>query len=168
MSLANVSGAVAADGNVLVLAGPAATITNINAPTSTQLKSTGMKDITYDLTASGFVWTTAQDSVPNERFTLNSTLSSPGRKTVTTSLQFVYGSPDDVADPLFVENTNYVIAVRFAVDHDQPIAAADIWDLIIVKAGHKSKDAPAANTELTKTQMLFPQSRAVEDYPLAA
>lgn len=166
MTLSSVSGAVAADGNVLVLACPAATITDPTAPTAIALMTTAVKDITYDLTATGLTWTTAQDSVPNDRFTNRQSFSNPGRKTVTTSLQYVYGSDDDIADPLFVEGEEYILAVRYAVDHDQEIAVGDLFDLIKVKAGHIAKDTPAANTNLSKTLTLFPQAEAVDDVAL--
>jgi hypothetical protein len=162
----SISGSVAADGNVLVLATAAAGIADINAPTATELDATGVKDITYDLTASGFTWTTAEESVGNERFTLKQVLALPGRRTVTISLQYVYGATDDLADTLFVEGTDFIIAVRWAKDHDTAVAAADKFDLIKVRAGHKSKDAPAANGQLSKTQVFYPLGVAVEDKAL--
>lgn len=162
----SISGSVAADGNVLVLATAAAAIADINAPTAAELGATGVKDITYDLTASGFTWTTAEDSVSNERFTLKQVLALPGRRTVTISLQYVYGATDDLADTLFTEGTDYIIAVRWAKDHDAAIGATDKFDLIKVRAGHKSKDAPAANGQLSKTQVFYPLGVAVEDKTL--
>lgn len=167
----SISGSVAADGNVLVLATAAAGIADINAPTATELGASGVKDITYDLTASGFTWTTAEDSVSNERFTLKQVLSLPGRRTVTISLQYVYGAPStgpsaDIADALFIEGSDYILAVRWAVNHDTAVAAADKFDLIKVRAGHKSKDAPAANGQLSKTQVFYPLGVAVEDQAL--
>lgn len=173
MTVANISGAVVADGNVLVLAGPAGSFTDLTAVTSTQLKSTGVKDITYDLTTSGLAWATTQDTVNNDRFTLPVSLTQPGMKHYTLTLQYVYGvatggATADVADALFVEGSDYVIAVRWGVSHDQAIASADKFDIISVRAGHAGKDAPAQNSHLTKTRTFFVSQVPQEDQVLAA
>lgn len=168
MTLASISGAVAADGNVLVLLAPATAITAPDELTVAQLTAAGVKDITYDLAAGGFKWDTAQASVPNGRFTLAVDLSNPGIKTPSVSLQYVYGDADDVADPLIVEGEVYYLLVRWAIDHDQTIAIGDEFDSIKLKAGHKSKDSPAANTNLTKTTTFFPQGVPNEDFALAS
>lgn len=169
MTLGNISGAVVADGNVLVLAAPASTFTDLTAVTAVQVNSTAVKDITYDLTASGLNWATTQDSVNNDRFTLPVSLTGPGIKHYTLSLQYVYGADAtaDVADSLFVEGTDYVVAIRWAVPHDQTPAAADKFDFISVKAGHAGKDAPAANANLSKTRNFFVNQVPREDQAIS-
>lgn len=163
MPLSGVSPAVVADGNVLVLATPAATITDITAVTHTQLADAATKDITYDLTGSGFNTATSQDAIDNERFTLPIVLQTPGRKHPTVSLQYVFGDDADVADGLFVEGEDYVIAVRWGVDHDTPPAASDVFDFWPVTAGHGQKDSPAANANLSKTRAFYVSNVPQED-----
>lgn len=168
MTLSGVSAATVADGNVLVIATPAGTITDITAVTSTQLKATASKDITYDLAASGFSPAMSQDAIDNERFTLPIVLQTPGRKHPTLSLQYFFGDTSNLADTLFLENTSYVIAIRFGVPHDTLPAASQKWDFWPVIAGHGQKDTPAANTNLTKTRAFYINGIVQEDQTLTA
>lgn len=161
---------IATDDNLLIMCAPLSAVTSWpDAPTVSELAAASFVDVTYSLTAgSGWAEATNEDDITDERLTLSEVFSKGGRTTNTLSLQYVYGTEDDVADPLFVERELLVFAVRFAVEHDEPIAAGQKFDFWLVEAGRKQRDQAAANAVFTKTQAMRPQAKVKRDVAITA
>jgi hypothetical protein len=163
---------VQTDGNLLVMMAPASVLTAGKALTDlkvSDLSAASFVDITYDLTAgSGWAEGRTEESITDDRLTSPQSFTQPGREANTLTTQYVYGDETSVADPLLVEKELFVAAVRWAVPHDQEIAANDKFDLWFVKAGIKTRDQAAANAVFTKTQVFYPQRNVVRDHEIAA
>ncbi|PZF11765.1 hypothetical protein [Curtobacterium sp. MCLR17_034] len=158
---------VGTEGHLLVMAAPASILTagkTLKDITVTQLNSAAFVDITYDLTAgSGWAETTSQERITDDRLTSKDTFSRGGKKSSELSIQYIYGDPTNVADPLFVEDENYVFAVRWATDHDADITSSGEFDLWLNQAGVKQRDQAAANSVFTKTQPFYPLAKVERD-----
>jgi len=163
-----VPGSVGTDGNLLILATPLSALPNYPEVTLPELESDAAKDVTYSLTTTGFNNGITEESVTDERLTLAAVLAQPGRVTETLELQYVYGTLADVADKLFKRGEDYVISVRRAIAHNEALAAAQLFDHLVVKAGVKRPDPETANGKFTKTQGFYPQDESQRDVPLAA
>lgn len=156
-------GSVTTNENLLVLAGPKGSIANLAAPTKTELDAAAMIDITYSLTASGYKHTPGEEKIEDSRLTLAQALKKPGAQTDELELQYVYGSENPVADALFKRGQEYVIAVRYAVPHNDDIAAGQKFDVFPMIAGRPRRDAPTNNSVFTKTLSLDPAGRVEEN-----
>lgn len=166
------STSVLADGNLTILAAPASVLAagkKLTDLTVADLKANTFVDCTYDFTAgSGWADGRTQETVNDDRLTAPTVFTKPGKSTDTLTAQYVYKGDGCVADPLLVEGAFIVFAVRWAVPHDTEIDDEQDWDLWYVEAGVKSKDQPAANAPLTKTQTFYPQKfRVARDVQLA-
>jgi hypothetical protein len=171
------SASVATDDNLLVMIAPASilgtggTSKKLSGIKLSDLSSATFVDVTYDLTAgSGWAESTSQETIADDRLTLAQVFSQPGKVTNGLTVQYVYGSDSCVADPLLVQDEDYVAAVRWAVPHDQALAQTDEFDFWYIRAGVKQRDQAAANAVFTKTQVLFPQKFKVlrDQVPAAA
>lgn len=160
------------DGNLLVMMAPASVLSAGKALTDlkvSDLSADTFVDITYDLTAgSGWAEGRTEESITDDRLTSPQTFTQPGKESNSLTTQYVYGDETSVADPLLVEKQLFVAAVRWAVPHDQDIAANDKFDLWLIKAGVKTRDQAAANSVFTKTQIFYPQRNVVRDHEIAA
>lgn len=154
---------VTTDDNLAVLVAPKSAVAGAK-PTLTELKSDAFVDITYDLTAgSGWAETTSQETINDDRLTLSEVFSEPGKVTNGLSLSYVYGDETATADDLLVEKETFVAAVRWAVPHEQELAATDKFDFWVIKAGAKQRDQAAANAVFTKTQVMYPKAKVQRD-----
>lgn len=163
---------VGTEGNLLVMAAPASILTagkTLKDITVAQLNSASFVDVTYDLTAgAGWAETPSQERITDDRLTATQTFSRGGKKSNELSIQYVYGDPSNVADPLFVEDENYIFAVRWATDHDDDITSTSEFDFWLNQAGIKQRDQAAANSVFTKTQPFYPLAAVVRDQTPAA
>ena len=163
---------VQTDGNLLVMLAPASVLAagkSLADLKVSDLTANTFVDITYDLTAgSGWAEGRTEESISDDRLTSPQTFTQPGRESNTLTTQYVYGDESAVADPLLVEKETFVAAVRWAVPHDQDIAASDKFDLWLIKAGIKTRDQATANAVFTKTQIFYPQRNVVRDHVLTA
>ena len=143
------------DGYGLVLFVPSEGIADPSNPTVSELTDEDVVDITYSLTGDGFVHTVTTADVPINRYTLDQVLSLEGKETHTLTVKYPYtNSDDDVARTTLEPGTEGFIVHRLAVANDTDIASGQIVDVIPIRAGKSIKDAPAENTELTRTQKL--------------
>ncbi|MGW8430936.1 phage tail tube protein [Curtobacterium citreum] len=160
---------VGMDSNLLILCGLASNMpTDFTATKISDLSKATVVDVTYALTSDGFKEGVKEDTVTDDRLSLLGVLAQPGRVTEDLTVRYVFGSANDVADPLLVPGANVVFAVRRAVPHNQALAAGDKFDYFPVKCGQKQNDAYAANAKFTRTQAMYPQALASRNVPLLA
>ena len=156
MAASEVQAGQVSDGYGLVLFVPADGIEDASKPTVAELTANDVVDVTYALTADGFQHTVTTADITIERYTLDQVLSQEGKETHALVLKYPYTNTDaDVSRTTFLPGTEGFIVHRLAVANDEEIAADQIVDVIPVRAGKSIKDAPAANTELTRTQKMI-------------
>ena len=143
------------DGHGLVLFAPKGTIADRAHPTVEELTGDDVIDLTYALTADGFNHTVTTADVTVSRYTLDQELTLEGKETHTLVLKYPYTNTDsDVARTTLTPGIEGDIIHRLGYANSEEIAEDQILDVIPVRAGKSVKDAPAANTELTRTQKL--------------
>lgn len=162
MTTETAPGAVDTDGTLLILIVPENGLANPAAPTLSELTAGTVKRITYSLTPDGWAHTTNEDSGTDDRLTLPTVFESRGKVTDSVELTYVYGSEDDVVDPLLVPGFKGFIVPRYAVENAVDLAADQEVDVIPFEAGVKRKNPPAANAKWTKTQKLFVRAPGVQ------
>jgi hypothetical protein len=163
-----IPGAVATDDNLVILFVPKEGLADPTAPTVTELTAVTVKDITYDLTPTGFNHTHTEEDIEDDRLTLRDALTLAGRERHTLELQYLFGADDTVADAALAKGTEGFIVARYAVPYETDFEAAQIVDIFTVQAGAQRKDAPTANGRWTKTQTLRQRSRFREDVAVVA
>lgn len=163
---------IGTEGNLLVMAAPASTLTagkTLKDITLAQLNAAAFVDVTYDLTAgSGWAEATSQEDITDDRLTATQTFARGGKESNTLTVQYVYGDTTNVADPLLVKGQKYIFAVRWATDHDADITSSSKFDFWLVEAGVEQRDQAAANSVFTKTQALRPLAPVLRDQTPAA
>jgi hypothetical protein len=163
-----IPGAVAADDNLVILFVPKAGLADPSSPTVAEVTAGTVKDITYDLTPTGFNHTHTEEDIEDDRLTLRDALTLAGRERHDLELQYVFGADDTIADAALAKGTEGFIVARYAVPYETDFTAAQIVDIFTVQAGAQRKDAPTANGRWTKTQRLRQRGRFREDVPLGA
>jgi len=167
MPLETVPAGKVSDGNGLVLFVP--TIANPAAPTVAELTAGTIKKITYSITGDGYAHGITVNTVTANRLTLAQALQYDG--TVTDDLEITYAytnTAGDVVRLALPQGTTGYIVERWAVANDVAIAAAQIVDVIPITASISRKNAPATNTELTRTQKLNVTGTVYRDVAVAA
>jgi len=162
-----IPGAVATDDSLVILFVPSGGIAVITAPTVTELTAVTVKDITYDLTPSGWNHTHSEEDIDDDRLTLGQSLTLAGRERHDLEIQYVFGAADTVADAALAKGTVGFVVVRYAVPYETDFAAADLVDIFQIEAGAQRKDAPVANGKWTKTQKLRQRGKFYEDIAVA-
>lgn len=153
MVLETVPQGIVSDGNGLVLFVP--TIANPAAPTVAELTAGTVKKLTYSITGDGYTHTVTIGTVTANRLTLKQVLQYDGTVTDELSIKYVYtNTAGDVVRLALPEGTTGFIVERWAVPNATNIAAAQLVDVLPISASIPLKDAPATNTELTRTQRL--------------
>jgi hypothetical protein len=167
MPLETVPAGVVSDGNGLVLFVPA--IANPAAPTVAELTAGTVKKITYSITGDGFKHDTSVAQVTASRLTLAQQIQYDG--TITDDLEITYAYTNTAGDvvrlALPVGTTGYIVE-RWAIPNETALAAAQLVDVVPIKASISRKNAPATNTELTRTQRLNVTGPVQRDVPVAA
>lgn len=159
---------VASDDHLLVLLVPAGGIADLDDIKVTELDAATAIDITYSLTPTGYAHTPGEDVREDNRLTLGQALQKAGRQTDTLVLQYVFGAEGEIADAAIVVGEKYIIVTRYAVHHDDALAAGQKVDVLPVVAGRKRKDAPTANGSWTKSQDFRPFDKVRDDAVLSA
>lgn len=154
------------DSNFALLGAPKSAVTTW-PPKITDLEAPTTVDLTYSLTTDGWNHGKSQDATTDPRFALRQVLGGFGPTTHTASLTYVYGSDEDIADPLLQEGEEYILFARYATPWEQEFSADDLWDIFDVIAGTKVRNT-AAGGKFTKTQALAPRRTVLEDLKLAA
>ena len=154
-------GSVATDSTLLILCLPKGGIADTKAPTVAELDAATAVDLTYAFTDTGFDPTSTQATIPDPRKTLATALTKPGRKSPALTPTWVYDeTADDPTEGLLVEGAELVFAVRYILDHDEPIAAGQRFEIHEGRLGEPVPNTPA-NAMHTKTAT-FSYSRPVE------
>lgn len=154
------------DGNLAILAAPKTAIVTW-PPKLTDVKAETTADITYSLTTDGWTHGKSQDATTDPRLALRQVLGGFGPTTHTASLTYVYGSDEDVADPLLQEGEEYILFARYATPWEEEFTATDKFDIFDVITGTKVRNT-ASGGKFTKTQALAPRRNVLEDQVLAA
>jgi hypothetical protein len=155
------------DGFGLVLFVP--TIADTLNPTVAELTAAGVKKITYSVTGDGYKHDTTVNTVAANRLTLAQVIQYDGTITDDLEITFVYtNTAGDVVRLALPQGQAGYIVERWAVDNAVAIAAAQIVDVIPIKASIQRKNAPATNTELTRTQKLNVTGPVQRDVPVHA
>lgn len=158
---------VISDGNGLILFVP--TIANPAAPTVAELTAGTVKKLTYSITGDGYNHTITSATVTANRLFLKQVLQYDTTITDELSITYVYtNTTDDVVRIALAEGVTGYIVERWAVDNGAAIAAAQLVDVIPIKAGISTKNAPASGQELTRTQALNVTGAVQRDRPIAA
>lgn len=124
--------------------------------TAASLGSTG-KDITFDLTPTGWRPNVTENSISDGRLSQKQILSGQGNFSEALEVQYIYGQPTlNIADVAMVEGTQGFIIDRDSIANSTDPAAAQLVDVYTIKCGKQRKDAPTENALQTKTQTLYP------------
>ena len=153
MALEEIPEGAVSDGNGLVLFVP--TIANPAAPTVAELSAGTVKKLTYSITGDGYNHTVTINKVTANRLTLKQQIQYDGTETDDLSITYVYtNTEDDVIRIALPQGTTGYIVERWAIPNETAITAAQIVDVIPIKASVPTKNAPVTNQELTRTQAL--------------
>lgn len=167
MPLETVPTGTPSDGQGLVLFVPA--IANPAAPTVAELTAGTVKQLTYSITGDGYNHSVTINEVTANRLTLKQTLQYDGTEVDNLSITYVYtNTAGDVARVALPVGTTGFIVERWAVPNETAIAAAQLVDVIPIKASVSIKNAPVANQELTRTQRLNVTGPVYRDVAVAA
>lgn len=155
MALEAVPAGQVSDGFGLVLFVPTAGIADPSGPTVAELTAGTVKKLTYSITGDGFKHSTSVNKVKTTRLTLAQELQYDGTIVDDISITYSYTNTNtDVLRVALPTNTTGWIVTRWAIDNATAIAAAQIIDVIPIKASLPLKDAPVRDSELTRTQVL--------------
>lgn len=125
------------------------------AGTAAALGTAG-KDITFDLTPTGWRPTITENSISDGRMAQKQVMSGQGNFSEALEVQYIYGTPtQNIADVALVEGTPGFIVDRDSIANSTDPAAAQLVDVYTVKCGKQRKDAPTENALQTKTQTLY-------------
>jgi hypothetical protein len=166
MPLEEVPPGTVSDGNGLVLFVP--TIVDPANPTVAELTATGVVKLTYSITGDGYNHTVTSNSVTANRLTLRNQITYDGTEVDDLSITYVYTNTDaDVVRIALPQGTTGYIVERWAVANEVAVAASQIVDVLPINAGLPIKNAPATNTELTRTQRLNVTGKVHRDVEVA-
>jgi hypothetical protein len=141
------------DGHGLVLFVP--TIADPSTPTVAELTAGTVKKITYSITGDGYTHGVTVNTVTASRLTLAQAIQYDGTVTDDLEITYVYtNTAGDVIRLALPQGTTGFIVERWAVANEEDIEAGQIVDVIPIQASLSRKNAPATNTELTRTQKL--------------
>jgi len=157
------------DGFGLVLFVPAAGLADPAAPTVAELTAGTVKKLTYSITGDGYKHTTTINKVKTYRLTLKQEIQYDGTEVDDLTITYAYtNTAGDVIRTALPVNTTGWIVERWAIDNATAIAAAQIIDVIPIKASLPLKDAPVRDQELTRTQVLNVTGRVYRDILVVA
>ena len=167
MALETVPLGLPSDGQGLVLFVPA--IANPAAPTVSELTAGTVKKLTYSITGDGYNHTVTINKIRANRLTLPQEIQYDGTIVDDLTITYAYtNTAGDVARLALPTGTTGFIVERWAVANEVAIAAAQIVDVIPIKASVPLKDAPVRNQELTRTQVLNVTGNVYRDITVAA
>ncbi len=110
------------------------------------------KSITYSLTPSGYNPASSQETTTDDRLTNPQKLEQPGDVTDTLEIQYIDGSPADIA---ITEGIQGFVVERRSIANATDATVAQKVRVFTITAGVKRPDAPAANGVFTTTHKLF-------------
>lgn len=167
MSLEEVPEGTPSDGNLLVLFVPA--IADTSKPTVEELTAAGVVKLTYSITGDGYNHTVTINKVTANRLTLPQQLQYDGTEVDDLAITYAYTNTEgDIVRVALPKGTVGNIVERWAVPNGEDIAADQLVDVIPIKASTPTKNAPATNTELTRTQALNVTGKVQRDVPIVA
>lgn len=143
---------VSHDDNLTVVIVPKATLTAPAAPTAAILNSATR--VTYSMTADGWNASNSQETETDPRLARRDQGETPGRVTDALETIHVYGSEDDVMDPLVVEGEDIYFVVRYSVPNETAFAAGQTVDVWSVTPGRKRKTITGGKQTKTTKQFV--------------
>lgn len=168
MPAENVPLGLPSDGQALVLFVPAIANPSTGA-TVAELTATGVKRLTYSATGDGYNHTVTINKIRANRFTLPQEIQYDGTIVDDLSITYVYtNTAGDVVRLALPTGTTGFVVERWAVANDAAVAAAQLIDIIPIRASIPLKDAPVRNQELTRTQVLNVTGTVYRDSPVLA
>lgn len=150
--------AIPADGNLKVVY--VATIAIPSVPTQAECRAAGIIDLSCYLTGDGFNPSTDEQVVTDERLCSVQTFEEPGRYTDRLDIIYVYQgqaltAADNKAFATLARLTGGYLVCRWGASYSTDLTAANIVDVIPVKAGIQVKGKPEANGKLKIMQRMF-------------
>lgn len=140
-------------------------IAGANGPTVAEINAGTTKELTYSLSSDGYRHETTENAIPVSRYTLRDQLELPGTIQDQLELQYATGTTADTSLP---SGTVGYIVQRLGVANETAAAAAQVVDVIPIRAGIQRKVAPTANTELMKVQKMFVTGPVRRDVAIVA
>lgn len=144
------------NGTILALFVP--TIASPAAPTVTELTAGTVVDLSCYITGDGLSTEVSENSVEDPRLCSKQVFEARGDFSNTLELTYVYNTtsaPDDEARIALAPGTAGYIVLRYGLDSDEAIAAADLVDVYPVEMGAQRKNTPARNSVHTISQKPF-------------
>ena len=167
MALETVPAGLPSDGQALILFVPA--IANPAAPTVSELTAGTVKKLTYSATGDGYKHDVTINKVRANRFTLPQEIQYDGTIVDDITITYAYtNTAGDVVRLALPTGTTGFVVERWAVANETAVAAAQIVDVIPIRASIPLKDAPVRNQELTRTQVLNVTGTVFRDVTVAA
>jgi hypothetical protein len=144
------------------------TIANTAAPTAVECNAAGAKFLTYSIEAGGYIHTVTINQIKTSRLTLPQVIQSDGTIEDALSIKYAYtNTAGDVVRLILPTGQAGYIVERWALANATTWVVADMVDVIPIKASVALKDAPVANQELTRTQVLNVTAPVMRDVALA-
>lgn len=144
------------------------TIANTAAPTAVECNAAGAKLLTYSIEAGGYKHDVTINQVKTNRLTLPQVVQADGTIEDSLSIQYAYtNTAGDVVRLALPTGTAGYVVERWALANNGTWTVADMVDVIPIKASVPLKDAPVANQELTRTQVLNVTGVVQRDVALA-
>lgn len=140
---------VITNGHSLILVAPASAVRDWKKPTVTELSSAEVIDGTYEFKT--FDHAPSNDEIDDDRVTIPQSLKYDGGKTDTLSATIIFGNDNATLDKALKVGEQYVIYVRDAVPHDEPLAADQLVDAHPVRFDRKPTGDRARNAVFTRT-----------------
>ncbi len=166
MPLSTVEQSVASDGNRKIIFIPGAA----SNPLSLAILTGGTaKDLTYSFTEDGLDTTGTKSDVTDDRYTLQQTLSAPGKTAYGPfAIKYVFGGPSEVARVALTEATIGFLVIRFATPNATAFATGQKVDAFKINPGRQMKNPPTANGVELMSQKLYVIDVAILDGVIVA
>lgn len=146
-------------------------IGNPAAPKLTEINAVSSVDLSCYLTGDGLNTDTSENTTEDPRLCSKQVFEARGDFTDTLEITYVFNptSPDDdEARIALPPGTVGFVALRWAVDSEDPFATTDLVDIYPVEAGAQRKNTPARNGVHKITQKLFVTGTVQRDVAVVA
>lgn len=145
---------VNSDGNLTVWLLDATDIADLTSISAALL--TDERRVTYSMTPDGFSFRPTTTTEEDPRLALKNVPQTAGSTTFTCTAQYVYGSENDVMDPLVVEGARAIVVARYSVENGEDPEAGQLVDAWAGSWNTPVKDPSTRNSKQTKTTQFLP------------
>lgn len=143
-----------ADGNLLILAVPAAEVDDYTNPDAELLNGPSAIDVTYDIAPGGFNHQPGNEELTKDRLTLPNAPTEEGKQTDTLEITYMWSPtiPEGVThiDKTLVYGEEYAFFRRSGIDHNAPVEAGQVVSAFQGECGRKREQPAATGEESTK------------------